>query len=615
MALTVNTNLAGLNAQRNLGINNSQMSKSLERLSSGLRINRAADDAAGLAIATKFGAQVRGLNQAVRNANNAISLLQTAEGGLNTITNILQRLRELSVQSASEDNTASDRTNLATESDELVAELTRLANTSEYNTMALLDGTFSSKVFQIGANFSQTVSISINDARGKSMGGRAQYDADIADGVANATDANFGASEFKVNSKSIVATDSADDQFSVLEISSSTVSTASTAGSRINMIINNTIVSFDGLSTDLTSNADIITSAINGAGITNVSAILMSDSWVLRAKAGVDIELGASAVGGGTFASTLTIIGLSAVSAMLGSLATTASASTADIINYNGQSSAIAKATAINEIKSDSNVSGDARANIITASTAITAGTISAGDVYINGIDIGAVTVTASDSTGALVTAINNVSSSTGVTASTDSNNKLVLTASDGRNITVSTEASGDFTTLGIDTTNYVTNRTAIFRSSVRMTDDESFSLTGTLGDLYDAGTTAANNNTKTTDSTKNITSDVSTYNIASIDITTKSNAEAAILTIDAALDDVNATRANIGAVQNRVEFTVANLEIASENMSASESRIRDADFAFEVSQFTKNQILVQAGTAMLAQANTLPQMALQLLQ
>jgi len=223
MALVVNTNMAALNAQRNLGISQGTLGKSIERLSSGLRINKAADDPAGIAIATKFSTQVRGLNQAVRNANNAIALAQTAEGGINTVTNILHRLRELAVQSSSDDNTPADRTNLALEADSLIAELTRTVNTTEYNTMPLLDGGFTSKYFQIGSNYGQTITFTINDSRGRSLGGRAEYSADIADGVTNAANANFGASEFKVNAYGVAATNATDDQYSVLDISSNQI--------------------------------------------------------------------------------------------------------------------------------------------------------------------------------------------------------------------------------------------------------------------------------------------------------------------------------------------------------------------------------------------------------
>ncbi|MGD0233719.1 MAG: flagellin, partial [Syntrophorhabdales bacterium] len=223
MALTVNTNIPSLEAQRNVGINNTALATSIQRLSSGLRINNAADDAAGLAIATKFGAQVGGLNQAARNANNAVSLVQTAEGGVNTLTSILQRLRELAVQASSADNTPSDRAAANQEAQSLVTEFTRVATTTQFNTMNLLDGSFASVSFQIGANYGQTVNLSIGDARGKSVGGRAAYTANLAGGVLTSTNANFGSAQININGVAVVPTNSTDDQYSVLDISSNGV--------------------------------------------------------------------------------------------------------------------------------------------------------------------------------------------------------------------------------------------------------------------------------------------------------------------------------------------------------------------------------------------------------
>lgn len=618
MALIVNTNIAALNSQRNLGINHSRLGRSIERLSSGLRINKAADDPAGIAIAAKFATQVRGLNQAVRNVNNAIALAQTAEGGINTVTDILHRLRELAVQSSSDDNTPADRQNLASEADQLVAELTRTVNTTEYNTMPLLDGGFVSKYFQIGSNYGQNISFTINDSRGRALGGRAEYSADIADGVANAVNANFGAGEFKINTYGVATTNASDDQYSVLDMSSAQLgnllSTNVSNAVNLKFTINGTAVSVDLVASTAIGGSAIaasIVAAITDAGITNVTARLVNGSgWVLEATEGANLALLFSAtttatVSGG-FSIGGTAVGMNALSTMFGGAAT--------VTNYNGESSAIAKAVAINSVKSNSGVQATAKANVVTGSAAVGAGTISSGDIYINGVNIGAVTVLASDSTGALVTAINNQSSSTGVTATTDSDSQLVLTAADGRNISVTVNESTDATTImGLSST-YFTSTSAVFRSTVQLNDDESFDLTGTLSDLYDGGATAALNMTKTTDSSKSQAADVSTYNMAGISIDTQDGAQAAILTIDAAMDDVNAIRGDLGAMQNRLQFAVANLEVASENMSASESRIRDADFAFEVSQFTRNQILVQAGTAMLAQANTIPQIALQLL-
>lgn len=602
MSLVVNTNIAAINSQRHLGKVNSKLAKSLERLSSGLRINKASDDAAGLAIAAKLGSQVKGLNQAIRNANNAITLVQTAEGGLNTITNILHRLRELAVQSSSDDNTSSDRANLATEADSLVAELTRQANVAEYNTSPLLNGSFSDKYFQVGANYSQNITFTIGDARAKSIGGRAQYSADIANGTINALNANFGASEVKVNGYGVAATSSADDQYSVLEIMSNSVANVAAGNSGVHsMIINDQAIAYTLSNGDTAASVvDIIVSAINGASITNVSAFTIGSTWGIRATNGVDLELAVQS------AMALSAVGMNSMASIFGS---TAATSAADQITYNGQSSAVAKAVAINAVKASSGVTATAQANTVTGSGAVAAGTISSGDVYINGVNIGAVTVTASDNTGALVSAINSVSSSTGVTAETDTEGKLVLTASDGRNISVTTKDSSVWGYLNLETDSRI-NNTSVYRSTVQLNDDEEIALSGTLADLYDG----SNDYTKTTDTSNTIAVDETTYNISSLSISTQSSAQAAILTIDAALDDVNGLRADIGAIQNRLEFTVANLEIASENMSASESRIVDADFAAETATFTKNQIMVQAATAILAQANTLPQLALQLL-
>ncbi len=851
MALIVNTNMAALNAQRNLGLSQSTLGRSIERLSSGLRINKAADDPAGIAIATKFATQVRGLNQAVRNANNAIALAQTAEGGINTVTNILHRLRELAVQSSSDDNTPADRGNLALEADSLIAELTRTVNTTEYNTMPLLDGGFTSKYFQIGSNYGQTITFTINDTRGRSLGGRAEYSADIADGVLNALNANFGAAEFKINTYGVATTNASDDQYSVLDISSSQIdstsltlsalltkagftSTTSTValGSILSMIVvgdtaislftqldgvteasayvgsgttletdvvalvnsfigndlmtitvgsvisalgtylsagvggstlasynefsevytllqdhylyqnNSTMasaiaiavasaiadsgvtgfdsiesigsyttdlstanavtsfgalqeqwftgiasitidaledasvtytveanqgatvslhvaltiegvaisvvenlviasnestvaynsnLSFNALTSNLVSGASlaqaIVDAVNNNASLTAMDIVarqVNGSGWLVERTGGGNLQILASLNigidGGAVTATAFTLIDSASFnvmgaeslvvtgSAIVGNGGDLASAGLAPIV-YNGESSAIAKAVAINTIRSNSGVTATALTNTVTGTATVTAGTINSGDLYINGVNMGTITVAASDSTGALVTAINNQSKSTGVTASTDASSQLVLTAADGRNITVTVETATIRGYLGLDS-NQFTGTTAIFRSTVRLNDDEEFTLTGTLADLYDE----TNDYTKTTETSKSVASDMSTYNVAGISIATQSSAQAAILTVDAALDDINANRADLGAIQTRLEFAVANLQIASENMSASESRIRDADFAWEVGQFTRSQILMQAGVAMLAQSNTLPQVALQLL-
>lgn len=170
MALTVNTNVAALNAQRNLAKSQGDLATAMERLSSGLRINSAKDDAAGLAISDRMTAQIRGLNQAARNANDGISLAQTAEGALQESTNILQRIRELAVQAANDTNSASDRASLQAEVDQLLAEMDRIATSTQFNGTTLLDGTMTGATFQVGANSGQTITFAIGDARPATLG-------------------------------------------------------------------------------------------------------------------------------------------------------------------------------------------------------------------------------------------------------------------------------------------------------------------------------------------------------------------------------------------------------------------------------------------------------------
>jgi flagellin len=171
MGVRINTNIDALNAQRNLLMTGLQLSKSIEKLSSGLRINRAGDDAAGLAVSEKLRAQVRGLNQAMRNAQDGISLIQTAEGALNETHSILQRMRELAVQAANDATLSSDdKSAIDKEMDELVAEIDKIASRTEFNGTKLLDGTFTSKTLQVGANASQTLTVSISSAAASALG-------------------------------------------------------------------------------------------------------------------------------------------------------------------------------------------------------------------------------------------------------------------------------------------------------------------------------------------------------------------------------------------------------------------------------------------------------------
>lgn len=589
MGLVINNNISSLNAQRNLQGTNRSLGKSLERLSSGLRINRAGDDAAGLAISEKLRSQVRGLNQAIRNASDGISLVQTAEGAFNVGTNILQRLRELAVQSASDSNTTSDRANLSSEANLLVAELTRIGNTTEFNGQTLLDGTFSSGKLHIGANYNQSISFSFGDVRATALGTRATQTGTLTDGALNGVNANIALGEVTLNGSQLLTT-TGDDQVSVLEILGGVAASAAATGSGIaagQLTINGTSITItSGLGAASRSTA--LLNRINGAGITNITARMSfgGTGVTIVANQGVDLTIHAS----GRLAAS--IAGLTGIAASF-------IGSRTDMITYNGQSSAMAKAAAVNAQKNNSTVLGTAQATVATGSAAITAGAIANASLYINGVNIGAVTVLDGDGSGALVTAINSQTSSTGVVASVNSSNQLVLTATDGRNITVAASS----TTNGYLNIGGTTNSNNVYRSDVQLDSTSSFTVSGNLVTEIGSNITATTYQSDLTNA------------VSGIDLSTQAGADSAILTLDAALQQMNTNRSEIGALQSRLEMAVDNLATASENLAASESRIRDADFAAETAQFTRNQILLQAGTAILAQANTLPQLALQLLQ
>ena len=387
MPSVINTNLPSLNTQRNLNSSQASLATSIQRLSSGLRVNSAKDDAAGLAIAERMNAQVRGLNVAARNANDGVSLAQTAEGALGKIGEMAQRIRELAVQSSNATNSDDDRAALQAEVKQLTDEIDRVANTTNFNGTNLLNGDLKSARFQVGADAGQSIMIeSITSARLVDMGAIAEY----------------------------------------------------------------------------------------------------------------------SGVGG----------------------------------------SAVAVAT----------------------------GGIPAGAIKINGIEIGAIAEGA-DVAGqqtAIVAAINDpaTQAKTGVTAAIDADGNLTLTSKLGP---VQLEVTGADVATAIG-----------FAESKSTLDAKSATETGNMADLS-----------------------ISSY----------SSAQEAILRVDAALKQINTTRADLGAVQSRFESAVANIQIAAENVTAARSRIMDTDFAAETANMTRGQILQQAGNAMLTQANQLPQQVLQLLR
>lgn len=379
MPQIVNTNIASINAQRNLNKSQGALQTSLQRLSSGLRINSAKDDAAGLAISNRFTTQVRGLNVAIRNANDGISFAQTTEGALTEVTTALQRIRDLAVQSANDTNSASDRSSLQEEVNQLVSEINRISDTTTFNGTKVLDGSKKEMKFQIGAEANQTVSVKGIDARASSLGsqpGVVQSTGDRVDIMLAGDDGTQGIQE------------SADGN-AANDVSDFTIRLSST---------------------DANDTVNIADTRFGG----NISTIASND---LTNRFSENYGSGLAK----SIAARINTIRESGETSMQGVYASATTTFKGSDLTSNDYSGNVDSANA-----PDTNVG---------------AGALENGDLVINGVDIGAVEFKDNDSDGSLVNAINAKSSVTGVQASVDQNGELMLTAADGRDIVVTTSS------------------------------------------------------------------------------------------------------------------------------------------------------------------------------
>jgi flagellin len=500
--MRINHNISALNAYRQLTINNSSMQKSLEKLSSGFRINRAGDDAAGLAISEKMRGQIRGLEQASRNAQDAISLIQTAEGALNETHSILQRMRELAVQAANDTATVDDRVKIQSEVDQLAKEITRISNTTEFNTKNLMAGGLNN-TFHIGANEGQNISLAIKAMDASTLG--VARDVHIA-----ALDSNsYGLKEATLDPTSTIPLGTG--KITAADVSSATSGSVTGSGAAskagagsLQLKIDGTTVTvnFDGTETDLAAQVTAINTAANSAlGTTGQTYASLDGSNVL------------------------TITSL-----------TTGSSSTVEVLN-------------------SSTVS-------VLSSLKLTAGQTGTGK------DAGTIDVTFTDSASNATTVNIKANAST-----IDFGNGLVITKDVSANnaALLANGSTGVAITIQNDT-----SYAAVLNSDGSVSKE-----------AYVAG---------------------------GINVLDQKSASSAITVIDKAIKTVSEERSKLGAYQNRLEHTINNLGTASENLTAAESRIRDVDMAKEMMEFTKQNILNQAATAMLAQANMLPQSVLKLL-
>jgi flagellin len=489
----INTNIGALNAQAHMTRVSETMGTAMTRLSTGLRINAAKDDAAGMAISEKMTAQIMGLNQAIRNATDGKNLIDTTESAHVEVSSMLQRLRELAVQSANDTNTASDRGAIVSETRQLIAEINRVAETTTFNGMKVLDGSFTGRQFQIGADAGQTLSVDINSAKASDIGA------------------------FTIRSSVSVAT----------------------------------------------------------------AAAAVADTGILAAN---DVT----------------------VSGSLGSR----------LIDVTAGMSAKALATATNNVSAATGVEATA---VTKSRLTVTGGgtfTMNIGNSASELVSIGAVTVTDVSDLRSLRDAINAVSGRTGITASMgDTNAQVILTDADGDDIgfnnfadvsgtstMVVTGLRGDGTATSETTTVDATNNDTYVTGEVTFNSTKAFTATSVAGAADTAFFTAASNA-------------ASLQAVAAIDLSTASGSNAAIKVLDVAIQRISQSRSDLGAVSNRLDSTIANLTNISTSVQAAKSNITDADFAAESTNLARGQILSQAATAMLAQANASQQNVLSLLR
>ncbi|MBU4422902.1 MAG: flagellin [Gammaproteobacteria bacterium] len=692
MAQFINTNLTSLNTQNQLNKSQAAQSTAMERLSSGLRINSAKDDAAGSSIVNRFTAQIKGLNQASRNANDGISLSKTAEGAIGEVNNSLQRLRELAVQSANGTNTGVDRKAIAAESKQLLEEINRVSSTANFNGSKLLDGSFKTQ-FQVGANAGETINVSIGRLDTKTLGSAATAAVSTAQNAsANALKdgdlfingvgigASLGAADTAsstsketsaiakaaaINAKS--AQTGVTAQVNATEVGGSAMTASSTAGA---VTINGVAINV-ATTADASASRQSVVAAINAksqeTGVTAEDTGLDSGGVKLTAADGRNVTI---AFGGTTTAAStglaaagtnrgsftlvsdkaITIAGSNAgdlknsglragsydaqvasasgvaATAVLGAGTTTkiaagdfsingqlvgASLTSTDTASFNAKdSSAISRAAAINAISSKTGVTATANATEV-AGAAMTAAPLT-GTLTINGVTTGSISTTAdaAASRAAVVAEINKISAQTGVVAidTNDDTKGVKLVAADGRNITMqATTLTSAATGLNAAVAGADDNART-FTSSITLTSASEFTIdkgTNAAAVLKDslgmgAGTYGAGRSGQSLDT---------------IDLSTQEGASAALTAIDNALSTVDSARADQGAVQNRFDSVLSSLASSSSNLTDARSRIQDADFAAETANLSKAQVLQQAGVAMLAQANQLPQNILSLLR
>lgn len=688
MALVINTNVASLNAQRQLMSSGNSLDRATERLSSGARINSAKDDAAGLAIANRMTSQVRGLDQAIRNANDGVSLIQTAEGALSESTNILQRMRELSVQSANGIYTKGDRQTLDAEVKQLVSELDRIAKTTSFNGQNLLDGKLGKVDLQVGSSANQTISLKVPAMDAKTLG-MGSTSVDLMGGASAinsfATDNILREGSIMINGQSIIkgtdtfdGTSDSDQELldhinkNVNGVTASTyaVASATDAGDGVltsaeKVVV--TLANLDGTTTAIdvgggtngTSSLTELVDKMNAASGGKFSATIGDDgklSISAENVSSITVTDAATALGAGINTAANARIVLKAdnddpITVTRGSIGTLAQldflgfrendkAGTVEgysvgvgalvvgdlkINNVAVGTSATAgladKLKAINDVSDQTGVTATAFSSAVLDFGAVALSTLVGGTIAVNGVDVTIAAGTATTKLSDVAKAFNDQSDKTGVTA-TVSGTRLLLegnVAQIGFGLGVGGTPAQPTAAL-VDGSGALVQLSSGTLASGNITDtskvDGGIKLTSNNGNPIQVDVKDATATTKTGLIDSNVSAGGSFgAAISSISIDTAANAQKAIKVIDNALTTISDVRSELGAINNRLDFTVSNLANISEKTSSARSRITDADFAAETANLSRSQVLQQAASAMLAQSNARPQQVLSLLR
>lgn len=693
MPLFINTNVSSINAQRQMVKAGAEMDKAMTRLSSGMRINSAKDDAAGLAISNRQTSQIRGLDQAVRNANDGVSLIQTAEGALGESTNILQRMRELAVQSANGIYSDADRSTLDAEVKQLTKELDRIAKATSFNGQNILDGSVKKVELQVGTQAGQTIDLKLQAVDAKTLGMGSLTSDLMGDEITASFDSQISLTngDLLINGQSVVkdidfvgSTDTVEDLLNkintnvqgvtasmVVELNASNVGTgvADSAGTTITLTkLNGGTSVFNVADTkNLQEFADKVNSvsggaisatiddqgllhlmakdaqtlAVGAAGNTGIGDTSDRGRIVLTSDNGdpITIERGATGsldklnrLGFREIREPGTIEGAALVNDSSGAheaLAVGELTINGVVIDETDTNTLQGKIDNINKVSAQTGVTAKASSNITIDFTGYLASMAATTDqLSLNGVtyDLNlSISATNTD----IAAAINSFKEESGVTARVTGRN-LVLESDRGA-ITINAVTSA----AGVSLLGTVSGLQNIQQSMVDSTaafvvSTTSLSTSGTLTYQSGARLKLESNNgnpisielSNDADAarlglreTNNLSGGSFGQSISSISIDTAANASKALDVIDNALNTVNDIRSQLGAVNNRLDFTVSNLMNVSENTSAARSRITDADFAAESANLSRSQVLAQASQAMLAQANAKPQQVLSLLR